>query len=103
MKTLLYFTTIVSLALPVGSVAAAGESWLPFLPSYICPCPEPYCKKPAPPLVCLPPARCCDTYCKKPLPMWCRPKACCPDDYCPKPEPCCLPPLPCKGCSHCRR
>lgn len=74
-----------------------------FRPGYICPCPTPYCKKTAPSVVCLPPASCCDDYCKKPLPWWCVPCAQLCDDYCKKPEPHYLPPAPCGKFPNCRR
>lgn len=69
-----------------------------FVPSFLCPCPTPYCKKALPAVPCLPPARCCDDYCRKPTPWWCTPSARLCDDYCKKPEPRRLPPAPCAEC-----
>lgn len=86
-----------------GGVVAAAEPLLMFRPSYICSCPPPYCKKIAPPITSVPPARCCDDYCKKPLPWWCVPSARLCDDYCKKPEPHCLPPQACRTCPNCGR
>jgi hypothetical protein len=53
-----------------------------------CRCCDDYCRKPMPCIPCVRLGTCPDNYCRKPMPcVTCPARSCCPNNYCRKPLP----------------